>query len=318
MLCGYKGARKRRAGAIRHSFSHHGYSFPYTALEANPVYPARTSGTLTKLFHDRIRKARAWSLNPRERIIGGRVGGFRTIEGEIDRGTEINDPRDLHVGKRRFLVRQLSATSLPLDDGTVDFVVTDPPYFDSVQYADLSAFFRVWLKQLSSNEGEPDIEWDYDLLTDAVSSDLKSDNFSRAERFTRIMGQAFLECRRVLRPKSGRLALTFHHWNPLAWASLTTALARARFELLELHVVHSENPISVHVANMRALTDDAILILAASQTEREITWSKPAKISYESSAEFCHNCATLLGWMLCSKQGEDDIGLIWQQMLRSR
>ncbi|HET6445909.1 MAG TPA: hypothetical protein VFI27_15175 [candidate division Zixibacteria bacterium] len=318
MLCGYKGARKRRAGAIRHSFSHHGYTFPYTALEANPVYPARTSGTLAKLFHDRIRKARAWSLNPRERVIGGRVGRFLTIEGEVDRGTEINDPGDLKAGKRRFLVRQLSATSLPLDDGIVDFVVTDPPYFDSVQYADLSAFFRVWLKQLSNTEGEPDIEWDYDLISDAVSSDIRSDNIGRAERYTRIMGQVFLECRRVLRPESGRLALTFHHWDPLAWASLTTALARARFELLELHVVHSENPISVHIANMRALTDDAILILASSQTERELTWAKPAKISYESSAEFCHDCATLLGWMLSSKQGEEDIGLDWQQMLRSR
>ncbi|HMT21097.1 MAG TPA: hypothetical protein PKE20_07630, partial [Promineifilum sp.] len=26
MLCGYKGINKRRAGAVRHTFSHHGYS----------------------------------------------------------------------------------------------------------------------------------------------------------------------------------------------------------------------------------------------------------------------------------------------------
>jgi adenine-specific DNA methylase len=35
-----------------------------------------------------------------------------------------------------------------LADNSVDFIVTDPPYFDSVQYSDLAAFFRVWLRQL--------------------------------------------------------------------------------------------------------------------------------------------------------------------------
>ncbi|MBI3944071.1 MAG: DUF1156 domain-containing protein, partial [Chloroflexi bacterium] len=55
LLCGYKGAGKRRPGAIRHVFSHHAYSFPYTALENNPVFNGNTSGTIGLLFRDRIR-----------------------------------------------------------------------------------------------------------------------------------------------------------------------------------------------------------------------------------------------------------------------
>ncbi len=53
-LCGYKGVDKRRPGAIRHVFSHHAYSFPYTALENNPLFPLHTSGTLGNLFENRI------------------------------------------------------------------------------------------------------------------------------------------------------------------------------------------------------------------------------------------------------------------------
>ncbi|MGB3714166.1 MAG: hypothetical protein WA996_07025 [Candidatus Promineifilaceae bacterium] len=318
MLCGYKGASKRRAGAIRHSFSHHAYSFPHTALEANPVYPARTSGTLERLFYDRVQKARRWSLNPRERVLGAKSAKFQDIKGEIDQGEEVHEASELLVGQRRFLVRQISATKLPLDDGMVDLIVTDPPYYNSVQYADLSSFFRVWLKQMIGEEGESDIDWDYSLEGNPVPSQRTPSGRGRGERYLQIMSQIFLECQRVLRKDDGRLAFTFHHWDQLAWASLAKALKRARFGLVEFHIVHSENPISVHIANMRALTDDAILILAPSQSESSGSWIKPTEISYESSSHFSRDCATLLGWMLSSDLKESQIGQIWEQMLRVR
>ena len=34
-----------------------------------------------------------------------------------------------------------------IDDGSIDAVVIDPPYYDNVQYAELSDFFYVWLKR---------------------------------------------------------------------------------------------------------------------------------------------------------------------------
>src|SRR5205085_8241719 len=40
-----------------------------------------------------------------------------------------------------------SATKLALKDCTMDAVVTDPPYYDNVPYADLADFFYVWLKR---------------------------------------------------------------------------------------------------------------------------------------------------------------------------
>jgi adenine-specific DNA methylase len=40
-----------------------------------------------------------------------------------------------------------SATDLPWGDDFFDAVITDPPYYDNVPYADLSDFFYVWLKR---------------------------------------------------------------------------------------------------------------------------------------------------------------------------
>ena len=44
-----------------------------------------------------------------------------------------------------------SATQHPLPDDSADSIVTDPPYYDAVPYADLSDFFYVWLKRMLSN-----------------------------------------------------------------------------------------------------------------------------------------------------------------------
>ena len=41
-----------------------------------------------------------------------------------------------------------NAEKLFYDDETFDAVVTDPPYYSSIYYADLSAFFYVWLKRI--------------------------------------------------------------------------------------------------------------------------------------------------------------------------
>jgi putative DNA methylase len=304
LLSGYKGKSTRRPGAIRHAFAHHAYSFPYTALENNPLYPRKSSGTLLKLFHARIRRGRSWAKKPRERDISGPKARFVEITGERDAGKEVMNFSTLHAGSHRFLLRQGSAVHIDLPDNSVDAIVTDPPYFDSVQYSDLSAFFRTWLRQMLPQFGE----WHVDLQASAVDPH----NNDRESRYAELLSQIFTECHRVLRQDDGRLIFTFHHWNPKGWAALTNGLKQAGFTLLNRVVVHSENPISVHIARMNALTHDAILVLATAATTRRSKWSRPAAIDTGSSAQFCTDCTTLLGWMLDSNLTADEIGQIWR------
>jgi putative DNA methylase len=306
MLCGYKGADKRRPGAIRHTFSHHAYSFPYTALENNPLHPDKASGTLQGLFHHRIRRARQWALHPQERRIKGGESFIVTLNGEIDVGTEASQMAELHSDTRRFLLIQGSSTSLCLDSDSVDYVITDPPYFDSVQYSDLAAFFRVWLKRLIPT----DAQWDYDLAESAVDPHANGEG-----QYTDVLGAIFAECHRVLRKDRGRLIFTFHHWNPKGWAALTLALRRAGFVLLNRYVVHSENPVSVHISNLKALTHDAILVLAPVETDTTRRWEMPSTIDKSDSLKFCEDCATALGWMLNAELRDDEIEWRWSKLL---
>ncbi|MCB8948891.1 MAG: hypothetical protein H6653_12835 [Ardenticatenaceae bacterium] len=309
MLCGYKGKNKRRAGAIRHTFSHHAYSFPYTALENNPVYPRKASGTLQKLFQSRIRNGRLWAKKPRERVIGKRssLNGhhyFVEIAGERDAGVEVLDVAEMTPeSSQRFLLLQGSSTQLDLPDGSVDYIVTDPPYFDSVQYSDLAAFFRVWLRHLLPDAAN----WAYDTQESAVDPH----QLDSESRYAELMSGIFAECRRVLKAENGRFIFTFHHWNPKGWAALTIALRQAGFALVNRYVVHSENPISVHISGMKALLHDAILVFAPAESVA-VVWERPSHINQSDSEQFCYDCGTFLGWMLQEAGVETAVLDSWQ------
>jgi len=57
---------------------------------------------------------------------------------------------ELKVKTKKILVPtvlQVSATELPYPDNYFDAVFTDPPYYDNINYAELSDFFYVWLKR---------------------------------------------------------------------------------------------------------------------------------------------------------------------------
>ncbi len=312
LLCGYKGGSRSRPGAIRHTFAHHAYSFPYTALENNPLYPQRSSGTLEKLFHDRVRRARRWAERPVERDVRPKLQGRPgkvAIESEVDWGHEVHTPADLNEGARRFFLIQGSSAQLPLDDSSVDAVVTDPPYYDSVQYSDLAQFFHVWLARLLPEAAD----WAIDLRQSAVDPHT---NGGPEGQYTAILSQILAECGRVLKKEHGRLVFTYHHWNPLGWAALTLALKRAGFRLVNRYVVLSENPVSVHIANLRSLKHDAVLVLAPAGAEANHRWPPQQKVDTADSYRFCQDCASVLGWLLESDLSEADLVDHWLHLLR--
>ena len=311
MLCGYKGWYRRRPGAIRHTFALHAYSFQYTALENNPVNLRKSSGNLQQLFRDRIERGRKWAALPVERRISadGKTSQVK-IPGESDSGVEVSSPAGIAHGKNRFWLIQGDSRNLPIEDGSVDLVVTDPPYYDNVQYSDLAAFFRVWLSRLLPGEAE----WVYDEAASAVA--IKGADY--AESFLTALTGVLSECARVLKPGAGRLAFTFHHWNPGAWADVTIALKCAGFRLMNAHVVYSEHPISVHIRGLKSIKHDSILVLAHNDGLETQRWAPVDAISVDDSETFCRQSAAAVGWLLESDFSADEIRAVWKNLIRER
>jgi putative DNA methylase len=118
------------------------------------------------------------------------------------------------------------AAGLPVGDATVDLVVTDPPYFDSIAYADLSDYFYVWLKRAIG-----------DLIPEALSTPLtpkaeeatalKHRQLGDAERadrhFRTKLAQGLASSHRILKP-GGVVTVMFAHQSNKAWAGLVNAI----------------------------------------------------------------------------------------------
>lgn len=307
MLTGYKGAAKCRAGAVRHVFSHHAYSFPYTALECNPVFSGKTSGTLRRLFDDRIVTAAEWAGAPIERKKTAHGWRKVAILGEVDGGEETKNPEGMRGQDRRFYLDQRDSTHMQLSDGSVDFVVTDPPYFDSVQYSDLSHFFRVWLQWFLPEQAD----WQFASVSSAVA-----ETEANADKFRKVLSGIFHECSRVLKRPHGRLIFTYHHWRADAWIQLTLALKSAGFHLVNAFTVFSENPISVHIRQLNALKHDCILDLQPGEPAARGRWPRPEPSTNGDSEQFCRRCAAQLGWLLDSKLGDTEIAAAWRDLLK--
>jgi len=309
MLCGYKGWYKRRPGAIRHVFSLHAYSFPYTALENNPVNRQRSSGNLQLLFRDRIERGRKWAVSPVEcRIDQDGKSQLVKIPGEVDGGTEVFNQTELTADRQTFWLIHGDSHSLPIEDHSVDLIVTDPPYYDSVQYSNLAAFFRVWLARLLPDE----VDWTYDETRSAVA--IKATDGSSS--FMTVLAGIFAECRRVLKHHTGRMVFTFHHWDPNAWAELTIALKRAGFRLMNAYVVFSEHPISVHICNLNSIKHDSILVFALDESETTVSWSPLETINTSDSETFCRQCSRALGWLLEGGYSAAKIRTTWKELVQ--
>jgi putative DNA methylase len=151
-------------------------------------------------------------------------------------------------------------------DRSVHAVVTDPPYYDNVMYAELSDFFYVWLRR---TVGHLHPEWFASPLTDkdaeAVANPARFRGVEAgqaralAERdYERKMTAAFREIARVLRD-DGVLTVMFTHKKVEAWDALATALIEAGFTVESSWPVHTESEHSLHQAKKNAARSTILL-----------------------------------------------------------
>lgn len=156
-----------------------------------------------------------------------------------------------------------SATHLPLEDGTLDAVITDPPYYDNVSYADLSDFFYVWLKR---SIGFLYPEHFSTPLTpkkqEAVMASYRHNkNKEIAKRsYETMMSQAFAEAYRVLKPGKP-LICVYAHKTTLGWSTLLESLRHAGFIITEAWPLDTEMK-SRSVAQGTAALASSIFLVA--------------------------------------------------------
>lgn len=152
-----------------------------------------------------------------------------------------------------------------IEDGTVDIIIMDPPYYDNVMYAELSDFFYVWLKRTA---GHVYPELFTRPLTDkeneAVANPAKFKGEKGAKALAYMdyrerMAAIFAECRRVLNPQ-GVMTLMFTHKATGAWDALTTGLMEAGFIITASWPLNTEAEGSLHIKDKSAANSTIFLV----------------------------------------------------------
>jgi len=117
-----------------------------------------------------------------------------------------------------------SADALDLEDGSVDYVFTDPPFGSNIFYSDMSLFHEAWIGPVTDHANEAVVDRSGNGATRRT-----------AERYEGLIAGALRECNRVLKD-GGWLSLVFSNSSGAMWALVQRAVAAAGFEIDADHI----------------------------------------------------------------------------------
>jgi putative DNA methylase len=124
-------------------------------------------------------------------------------------------------------VQQADAAAHSLPNDAAQAVITDPPYYYSVQYSDLSDFFYVWMRRtlVGRHAGllEPELTpKSGEIIVQSPGHEFASDGKNNAF-FESRMKLAMTDARRVLEP-TGVAIIVFAHTSTRGWEALLQAM----------------------------------------------------------------------------------------------
>ena len=251
MFASYKG---EGTGAVRHMFAHHILKPERVPLEANVWGTPKSSGSFMTMFEGRICRALAYARDPfelRTRSCGGRkttekvYGLSQSLEFDI-----ASDLRSFEAGRQVYLSCGDSSRT-DLRPGSVDAVVTDPPFFDNVHYSQLADFFHVWQRHILGLEGYASAS------TTRTEAEVQNADVAA---FTERLSGVWAEAHRVL-ADDGVLAFTYHHSRSEGWRSVLHALMNAGFRITAGHPIKAEMSVAMPKLQAKEPIDLDIIVV---------------------------------------------------------
>lgn len=191
--------------------------------------------------------------NPLAWSSGGASGALGFVTNALDALVSSGEPA---------IVSRGSATSLPFPNDSFDSVVTDPPYYDNIPYADIADFFYIWLKRSIGN-----------VLPEHFSSQLTpkkseatalsgrhaGDMRAATREYEELMLLAFRDANRVLKA-AGALCVVYAHKTTLGWSTLVDALRTSGFVVVEAWPLDTEMKARMVATDAAALASSITLV----------------------------------------------------------
>ncbi len=222
-------------------------------VEGNPI---NSDGNIVAAenFIDNVIEAKEYCNNPFEKL---------KEDGKVEQHFIQNE--SIRSSRRKGLKCKTSER-LDLNDESVDYVITDPPYYDNVQYSELSEYFYCWLHQVLHTEYK---KFEPEHVPNAREIVANSRTGKNEEFFIESLTNVFKETHRVLK-NDGELIFTYHHNENEAWGVILQALIDSGYTIKGAYPVQSEMARSMTISELENAEYD-ILIFADKETTSEET-----------------------------------------------
>lgn len=150
-----------------------------------------------------------------------------------------------------------SATEHQLPDDSSQCVFTDPPYYDSVPYAELSDFFFVWLKRTLNNINV--LPTNVDLTPKEQECVVNLIEGKDRIYFQVMMTKSLMEARRVVQP-SGIGVIVFAHKSTSGWEAQLQAMIDSGWTITGSWPIDTERPGRLRAQESAALASSIHLV----------------------------------------------------------
>ena len=235
---------------VAHTFDRHDFSFKWSYAEMAPL--------IVGLGYD-------WAIGQTAKCIRELIALIRP-DADSKNGSLFDT-----IDAAEYTPPPVTVTCKPgdsldhIEDGSIDVVVMDPPYYANVMYAELSDFFYVWLKRTA---GHVFPELFRRHLTDKDNEAVANPARFKGEKGASVlagrdyqerMASIFAECRRTLKP-GGIMTLMFTHKETGAWDALTKGLMEAGFAITASWPINTEAAGSLHIRNKAAANSTIFLV----------------------------------------------------------
>ncbi len=247
MLCNYAyGYRK-----LTPLFGIHAYTVPVRPVENN-VWGSGSygRGTFERTVKKMIR-SKKYCENVYENKINeeGKVIKIETNE-RISSIVTMKPENFYNKEADSLILNQSSECLNDIRDKSVDIILTDPPYYDNLNYSELADFYYQWIKDyINANDTEP-IQ---NSLFVNVSQNEYHQNYQ--VRLTNV----FNECYKKLKD-NGIMVFSYHHNKEDAWTALGEAVKSSNFIVTNVLPIRSEGSSGYHTSE-KSIKWDSILIL---------------------------------------------------------
>ncbi len=241
-------------------FSVHGFPVSLTQCENSLLGTPRVGSGGFRHFVKKYDRAKAYCEKPFETypgrpkktvfVAGERIGA-RMV-------SELSQP----PAPRSACLQATSSETLALPPALLDAVLTDPPYFANVQYAELMDFCYVWLKKHlaaafsafrpASTRAQQEL-----TVNETEGRDIT--------HFTAGLSRVFMTFVQALK-RGGPFVFTYHHNDVNAYLPVVVALLDARLVCTTTLPCPSEMRASIHISGTKSSVVDTIFVCRTTGT----------------------------------------------------